>query len=1075
MELWLKKYLELLRDKPDIKEYGWRHEMVPLLLEKGLGFPRKNIDYEKERADIRVSDDNGIPYIVFETKIDENDIRRSTVKQKAMSYCKGGESYVILASKHCWLVYTLGNDDKPQEIRFDEEDGITNKGAFEGIKYALVNNRFQKFKEGESATGFIKLYDSRNFDKLIEALKKSHQMLYSYAMKVWPYLNERYALYLEEKKKLDQRRTLVEHNVTHISPKDEYLKQLDKAQRKLERIYAVEIEAIEKSYPLFCKVQPYSRDVKEKTALEIYLKEACYFALNRALMMRILEDKDLLNKKISGKGVHAWREFTRNIRERYQDLLRFSFWDAEKIYNHFFQEGPYGWYLKTDGGLGDVMLKTFYLLNSFDFSELDRDSLKALYQKYYDPEERKKLGEFYTPPEVVNYLLKAVGWPGEGKLLDFACGSGGFLVEALREKLKDMERRGLSAEAQWQGAGEIYGFDINPFAAHIAEMNLLFMLVDKFRDAMDERKELGKDFTLPDLNIFIIDALLDGREVDLQQEDFANWPGESYFDSHYSRDTQKYDYLVGNPPYIRNERLSERAKDFYQQIFEGYKEGNTDIFAYFVKKGMDWLDEGGKMGLIVSQSLAESKSSNKVRSFLEQYTIQEIVPLEWANVFKFSSVNPFLIVISKKKPIKKHRLKIIRGIRSLEDLENREVCLTEIYQNEWKNLAPDGSWRLEVTAEDLPILDKLSKYPKPFRGEYGMTFRLKEKEKSKAEDELLVRNNTINMKNPKKLLDGRELRSWSIEWQGRYVDYDSDRIDDPKSEEFFKIQKVIIPKISLTVQSSIHQGDFIFRDSILAVKCDLDLSLYIQCSLINNILLRYYHFLILRTNTLEGSKRSQFHPRVVNDFIIPTGIINNTEIINKLEELSRDCHSLAHEMVNGDRLLSDWIEEKMTGKSKAFASFSDSDLAAFTGELTVEEAYLDGEGRLVDGGLFQVSGGKERLTYILQRAALEGKDKLARREIEEFRIPAEQGLTMEINAKIGEWLARKPTLAEKLREKEREIDRIVLDACEDLSEEEKNTIVRRCSEFPLSEVLKTPLPGKPTKKIIVKTYIDRYK
>jgi type I restriction-modification system DNA methylase subunit len=63
------------------------------------------------------------------------------------------------------------------------------------------------------------------------------------------------------------------------------------------------------------------------------------------------------------------------------------------------------------------------------------DILGNLYQSYFDPETRLALGEFYTPPEVVDFILDAVGYAGPqvivSRLLDPACGSGTFLVHAL--------------------------------------------------------------------------------------------------------------------------------------------------------------------------------------------------------------------------------------------------------------------------------------------------------------------------------------------------------------------------------------------------------------------------------------------------------------------------------------------------------------------------------------------------------------------------------------------------------------------------------------------------------------------
>jgi hypothetical protein len=302
-------------------------------------------------------------------------------------------------------------------------------------------------------------------------------------------------------------------------------------------------------------------------------------------------------------------------------------------------------------------------------------------------------------------------------------------------------------------------------------------------------------------------------------------------------------------------------------------------------------------------------------------------------------------VIKKEKPAKRHKIKIHQCARSLKGLLEKEYKTTHVKQSEWKDLAPDGSWRMEITAEDIPILNKLKNYPTPFKGSYGLTLRLEEKEKYKTEDEILIRENTINMNNPKKLLDGREIKAWSIDWQKRYIDFDFNRISEPKSDEFFRNTKVIIPKISLTTQSVVFNNDFIFRDSLLSVDSDLEMNPNVICSLINNIVARYYTFFVLRVNALQGSKRSQFRPNVVRYFIIPPRLEDNLPTLSRLEELSRDCHALAHEMVNGDQELSAWIEEKAQHKYRHFASYSDTNLSLMAGSVDIEDLSFDKNGR----------------------------------------------------------------------------------------------------------------------------------
>ncbi len=71
-------------------------------------------------------------------------------------------------------------------------------------------------------------------------------------------------------------------------------------------------------------------------------------------------------------------------------------------------------------------------------------------------------------------------------------------------------------------------------------------------------------------------------------------------------------------------------------------------------------------------------------------------------------------------------------------------------------------------------------------------------------------------------------------------------------------------------------------------------------------------------------------------------------------------------------------------------------------------------------------------------------------------------------------MERKPTLLDQLRAAEAEIDELIFEAS-DLTPEEIATIKRRCTEFPLCELLKTSLPGKPTRYIPARVYKDRYK
>ncbi len=147
----------------------------------------------------------------------------------------------------------------------------------------------------------------------------------------------------------------------------------------------------------------------------------------------------------------------------------------------------------------------------FDFEAVEGDLLGALYGQHFDPETRKALGEFYTPQPVVEYIMDRVGYDrgvSTDRLIDPACGSGTFLVEAVGRYIETVER--AEDEPDWQPHLEalcyrprIVGLDIHPFAVLMARVRFVAALLPAYRKA----KAATPQFTLRRLPIYRTDAL----------------------------------------------------------------------------------------------------------------------------------------------------------------------------------------------------------------------------------------------------------------------------------------------------------------------------------------------------------------------------------------------------------------------------------------------------------------------------------------------------------------------------------------------------------------------------------------
>jgi len=520
---------------------------------------------------------------------------------------------------------------------------------------------------------------------------------------------------------------------------------------------------------------------------------------------------------------------------------------------------------------------------------------------------------------------------------------------------------------------------------------------------------------------------------------------------------------------VRNERLPEEPRGRYRGIFKDVASGNADIFTYFMRKTIDWLKDGsGKLGVIVSLGLADARANNTLRKLLSSYAIERVVPLEWCEVF-VSNVNPILLFLRKASPPENHKIALVHGIHSLKALEEDKGQVTYIPQARWLQLPLDGSWRVEVKETDLPVLEKMKATRGRLRGEYGLALR------TVAGGRKLVSDDPTELESPYPLLDGREVKAWSVEWQGRYIDYQPKLISDPKSLEFFRAPKVLVRLISLTSQAVVDEASkpvYLVRNTVIVVRSpvkELDNCPFVIAALVNSLPLRYYSFLMLRAGAVQKGY-SHFYSGVISSLPIPEKTYSDIGIRSQLDSLSQRAHEIAKEMANGDRDVLQIVDSLVRDDCVPFAYFPQSDLSGYLAEINIATAQISETGELTSSKLGIIKGHPAVLQYILVKAALEGKEELSKAAIENFRVPKDLGACVAALKKMDLWSQRKPTLSQKLKQVQAEIDDLILSAFTILGATERQHIKDRLKELPLSQVLVADEPGVPTKRIGIKPW-----
>jgi type I restriction-modification system DNA methylase subunit len=167
---------------------------------------------------------------------------------------------------------------------------------------------------------------------------------------------------------------------------------------------------------------------------------------------------------------------------------------------NFLEGDYYSWYLdEIDKALADIIAEIARRLSEFEPAtpqlepESARDLLKRLYQHLVPEDIRHKLGEYYTPDWLADFLLDEVGLsrenlekmgsenslkPLEIKILDPACGSGTFLVRYIA-RVRDYAREHFLEDVLVDYLlKNVIGYDLNPLAVLTARTNYLLMIAD---------------------------------------------------------------------------------------------------------------------------------------------------------------------------------------------------------------------------------------------------------------------------------------------------------------------------------------------------------------------------------------------------------------------------------------------------------------------------------------------------------------------------------------------------------------------------------------------------------------------
>jgi N-6 DNA Methylase len=276
------------------------------------------------------------------------------------------------------------------------------------------------------------------------------------------------------------------------------------------------------------------------------------------------------------------------------------------------------WVTEVPGG-DRFILNLARRLARFDWSHVEHDVLKHLYESIIPQATRHQLGEYYTPDWLAEKIIAdTVTDPLNQRALDASCGSGTFLFHAVRSYLAAAEATGIANTNAISGlVRHVVGIDVHPVAVTLARVTYLLAIGSR-------RLENRPPFSVP---VYLSDSMRWGQELELtldtyeglsiptrlDPESFVTEPvplgrpgfaAQLNFPDRVIADVERFDQLVANLANLTTLRRHKttdaalaaifqrfRIRDYdqadlthtFERMCELHDQGKDHIWGYYVR------------------------------------------------------------------------------------------------------------------------------------------------------------------------------------------------------------------------------------------------------------------------------------------------------------------------------------------------------------------------------------------------------------------------------------------------------------------------------------------------------------
>ena len=263
---------------------------------------------------------------------------------------------------------------------------------------------------------------------------------------------------------------------------------------------------------------------------------------------------------------------------------------------------------KDDIRLSAVKARTVVgYLESINLSKTDLDSKGRAFETFLKSFFRGDFGQYFTPREIVKFVVDVLPIKNDSLVLDTSCGSGGFLLHALDKVRRQAAEyfpeqvgppEGADYHRHWHDFAEknLYGIEINEQIARTAKMNMII-------HDDGHTNVVAADGLIPDYQI---------REKTKNQGFQAG----------------RFDFIITNPPfgstvrqtekaYLHHYRLATREVDWLNPNSKAAERPGQDTEILFLEQCAQYLAAGGYLAIVIPDGILTNSSLQYVRDEIE--------------------------------------------------------------------------------------------------------------------------------------------------------------------------------------------------------------------------------------------------------------------------------------------------------------------------------------------------------------------------------------------------------------------------------------------------------------------------